>query len=706
MALLNAFVFYLIFSLFAPLGLIVKLKIFKSPRLIYFSSKLLGLLFFTYVIWLLASAGILKSSNTIVILIFFIVLITSASIWLYKNKKKYKELKDLTPIFILKTEIVALGIYFIFLALRALNPDAYGIESFMDMSLLTSSGKAENLPFADPWYGNENVNYYYYGFFIFSTLAKISFVPFNIAYTLAFAVIFTSSMMLMYNFLRSLKVSKFFAFAGLFLIFYTGSIGTLICTITGGGWNCTGINGLFEGRGYAVETPAFTILNGNLHPQFIDIPFFILSLTLLYEFFRNTRNSWLLNFTLTFALATNFMINSWNFIILLGLLNVIVFYKIIVLNIHRKKIHTRNLLKKNIPVISVLLLAVLMPFIIYLPFHLHFKSPLLGIDFVHAYPDRAEVAVFPQSIRALIKTWGLFMLIFSIFVTGFFLMLRRKGNISFRLFKTSRLNFILICGLYIFAVIFLIEFVYLKDAHAIYLPTYFKFNTTLKFGLPSWIVLGIVSAFAIEFIYNIVVKKFLKYQNALLLLIILGLIPFGSYFILSFKAKYINESPGHYTLDAQYFIKKKSTGDYNAIIWINESLEGRNVILEAAGEPYTFYGRIGVFTGNINPVNWMEHEYGWRANKSRLNTSKSDPIEKLGVGFLDKAAIDVRDLYETANLEEALNLIEKYGIKYVYIGDLERESYAVNEGKFEKIGENIYDQNEVVIYQISRRTEN
>ena len=56
-------------------------------------------------------------------------------------------------------------------------------------------------------------------------------------------------------------------------------------------------------------------------------------------------------------------------------------------------------------------------------------------------------------------------------------------------------------------------------------------------------------------------------------------------------------------------------------------------------------------------------------------------------------------LYTTARWEEAQSIIEKYDIRYIYIGHLERTSMPVNEEKFQMQLEIIFQQGSVIIYE-------
>ncbi|MBM3934599.1 MAG: phospholipid carrier-dependent glycosyltransferase [SAR202 cluster bacterium] len=100
--------------------------------------------------------------------------------------------------------------------------------------------------------------------------------------------------------------------------------------------------------------------------------------------------------------------------------------------------------------------------------------------------------------------------------------------------------------------------------------------------------------------------------------------------------------------------------DYDGIRWLKRNVEGSPIVLEGVTPNYRWGGRISVYTGLPSIVGWGWHQeqqrwgYRWAVN--------------------DRIA-DVNRIYSTASADEALSLIEQYGVKYVYVGELERLYY-------------------------------
>jgi uncharacterized membrane protein len=138
-------------------------------------------------------------------------------------------------------------------------------------------------------------------------------------------------------------------------------------------------------------------------------------------------------------------------------------------------------------------------------------------------------------------------------------------------------------------------------------------------------------------------------------------------------------------LDGLSYLKTLYPGDYDAIMWINKNIQGQPVMLEAQGDSYTNYARISANTGLPTLVGWTVHEWLWRG-------SYDIPAPRIA---------EVQNLYESPDMALTEQLIKKYNIKYIFIGQLEREKYKqLLESKIEKLGKVVYRNPSTKIYQI------
>jgi uncharacterized membrane protein len=62
---------------------------------------------------------------------------------------------------------------------------------------------------------------------------------------------------------------------------------------------------------------------------------------------------------------------------------------------------------------------------------------------------------------------------------------------------------------------------------------------------------------------------------------------------------------------------------------------------------------------------------------------------------------DIETIYRSGRWEEVKQLLEKYSIRYVFVGPLERSTYLVNEAKFDTYLEVVFRQGDVTIYEVA-----
>jgi uncharacterized membrane protein len=139
-----------------------------------------------------------------------------------------------------------------------------------------------------------------------------------------------------------------------------------------------------------------------------------------------------------------------------------------------------------------------------------------------------------------------------------------------------------------------------------------------------------------------------------------------------------------WTLDGTAFARPYAPDDMAAVDWLQTAPSG--VIAEATdpGASYRFeFGMISTFTGLPTVLGWPGHELQWRPYA--LQGTRMD---------------DLTRLYEDRNWDEAQAIIQQYGIRYVYVGTLERSHYRVNEAKFKAYLRPVFQQGDVVIYEV------
>ncbi len=133
--------------------------------------------------------------------------------------------------------------------------------------------------------------------------------------------------------------------------------------------------------------------------------------------------------------------------------------------------------------------------------------------------------------------------------------------------------------------------------------------------------------------------------------------------------------------------------DNLAILWLNTHVQGSPVILEAPGCEWSYYSRISAFTGLPTLIGWPGgHEGEWRVNWI--------PEHQLG-DILDVRAEVTNDIYTNPNQGTDLSLLRQYHVRYVYVGQLERDLYAgANLDRFKEFLRLVYNRDGVSIYAV------
>jgi YYY domain-containing protein len=219
------------------------------------------------------------------------------------------------------------------------------------------------------------------------------------------------------------------------------------------------------------------------------------------------------------------------------------------------------------------------------------------------------------------------------------------------------------------------DFFYLRDNFG------YRINTVFKFYYQAWILLAIAAAFTVAVLLHALRGlASILYTGLILVVIAMGLF----YPVFSLPSKTDNfkaSNPSQRTLDGSAYLAGFLPEDYQAFAFMKNIEPG--VVAEAVGGQYSEYARVATFTGMPAVLGWPGHEGQWR--EGALQGTRSD---------------DIQTLYTTADWAIAQEIINRYNIRYVYLGPLERTTYPVNEEKFNLFLKTVYQQGNVTIYEV------
>jgi uncharacterized membrane protein len=138
-----------------------------------------------------------------------------------------------------------------------------------------------------------------------------------------------------------------------------------------------------------------------------------------------------------------------------------------------------------------------------------------------------------------------------------------------------------------------------------------------------------------------------------------------------------------WTLDGARLFHNRYPDDAAAADWLSTAPYG--VIAEAVGGEYSDYARMSTYSGLPAVVGWEGHEDQWRGTFQEQR---------------QRGEVDIPLLYQTNNWDEALGIIQKYNIRYIVVGTLERTTYNLNELKFQRNLVAVFQSGNVVIYEV------
>lgn len=494
-------------------------------------------------------------------------------------------------------------------------------------------------------------------------------------------------------------------------------------------WNASRVISIPDELTTINEFSYWSFLFGDLHPHLIALPITILAVALAYELFsfsRKHNSLWAFvaqSIGTAFVLGTIAVTNSWDMptygLLVTGALLGSAWRS------RGQAFPWQKLLGAGL--LGLLIMGAALVF--YLPFFQHFHAQVGGIGrvevnsplkqyalmyglffgillpFVYSSAWRIANYLTPklagQTKRGL-SGWHLALLLVPLFLIYSLSFANRALQIwlvilmilIFALLLLRKLKdgtwFILWLTLVALAVSFGVELIYIKD----HLDggSAARMNTVFKFGYQIWTLLALASAAALAYLGAWLDRRNIAWTIASTMLLgvlvaMASLFPiFGSINRLSFRFEHY---PG-LTLDGLKFMETAEfdvspsdlglvdngvpvhialRGDAAAIKWINENIEGTPIIAQSDLWFYRAYGtRIAANTGFPTIV-------------SPLHASEQHDPQAVG-----ERSRHLTTLFATTSSEQALQILSKYRVGYVYVGQIERAAYGeAGANKFEQM---------------------
>ena len=231
-----------------------------------------------------------------------------------------------------------------------------------------------------------------------------------------------------------------------------------------------------------------------------------------------------------------------------------------------------------------------------------------------------------------------------------------------------------------------------------------RMNTVFKFYIHVWIVLALASAYMLWRLYDGSGGALMRpgwgrklWTGALVLLLVSASV----YPVLGTHDRLRDRFYGRttaLTLNGGAFIEGTMyldrageidlQADYQGIEWLKRNVRGSPVVLEAVTPTYRWGGRVSIHTGLPSVVGWMWHQQQQRwAYRDQVG----------------RRTADVQRIYETPDMRVALDMLDRYSVEYVYVGQVERLYYHPDGlAKFEEAVEleRVFHTDQVDIYRV------
>lgn len=281
----------------------------------------------------------------------------------------------------------------------------------------------------------------------------------------------------------------------------------------------------------------------------------------------------------------------------------------------------------------------------------------------------------------------------------------------------SLTKFLTIIFLYCVALIFFAEFFYFKDIY----PAHFRSNTMFKLGYQAFMMCSLLCA-------NVIITMMLggkrhgswaTWGRRIFLVLVIPQLFLVLIFPFFSVKSYFGNLQSYKGLYGLAWFERDFPEDFQAMQWLatvgvkrhaptvrqggwtflknlakvdnhvhdnffTSHLVQYPVLLEADGDSYTDFDRMSAFAGMPTIVGWGVHEWLWRGSYDVVSPRKDE----------------VAAVYEGVDPARRLEILNKYNVKFIVIGRLERQKFSrLDENAISTIGHEVFRSGTTVIYE-------
>lgn len=700
-------------------------------------SKVTGFLALGLVSWLLTSFGIFPFTQSFLVILFISLVALGFSL------RRFQPCLRSLRSHVINTETLFIGSFIFFAFIRMLNPEIFWGEKPMELTFFNYFSRITELPPEDPWAAGQVMHYYYLGFYLFVSVAKLLGISSGIAFNLALASIGAFIVSALYSLFVFITRSQAFSAAASLLVTLVSNFEVFRI------WffekKSPTFDNTFWPSSRVFASPAFSeytqwsLLFADLHAHVIAIPVTILFLTLtilisVSDQKRYTQRGLFLRVCAGIVFGTLFAANTWDFISFGFVGGILVLFSIITpfwqaperksfLGNIAEKIFSHGfarlvaLLWDGGAMISGTLLVAL-PFWLYSgntespgfnwvqPIELNALSQILR--FLNPWP--AIMAVSLVGVLFLPKdqknTFRLSSLSIGILLALSLVALRALGGLNpvftdqAHTAKNFGWDIVFFAAILIFFSTVLLSFVsrvkpefhilLVLAASSIFFlvitELFFlldRMNTIFKFYNGLWMLFGVCSLGLLGALIHHSRTRWLN--TGLLSFALLALISSFVGSILNFIAILkVERVPGNeFTLDGEAYLKAYDPNELRLFNWINDNISGTPVVLEAHGDGYQYPEILSQGKRrSYGPVSRVTMHTGLPTVLGWPHHVKQRGLRR---EIEQMRARDIESIYTTTDFELTQELLLKYGVELLVVSDIERTIYGTTGlSKFEQ----------------------
>jgi uncharacterized membrane protein len=228
-----------------------------------------------------------------------------------------------------------------------------------------------------------------------------------------------------------------------------------------------------------------------------------------------------------------------------------------------------------------------------------------------------------------------------------------------------------------------VDVVYVRDVFSS------RMNTVFKFYYQVWVIWSVAGVLSAWYVWQVGQRWVRVGLGVATIPILLAALVYPAATV--GKALFIDQ-PGSL---AGRTPRDNPDGGRESIEWLRANAPAGSVIVEGVGGQYDIegkgFGGVSASTGLPAVMGWPGHEEQWRGGHLEAKNQ---------IGARDQ---DVRTIYSSGDEAAVRPLLEKYHVRYVYVGPTERDVYG--EGGlalFDSIATVAFQQGQITIYEFKK----